>query len=80
MKTNLATANRARTNFSPSPIHLLVREDADIEKNVLLLWLAIHFPISVLPVPKERGQGQQVLSGVVSYGHSGVKLLFDGES
>lgn len=31
-----ATANSARTIFSPSPIHLDVREDAEMEKNVAL--------------------------------------------
>ena len=31
--------------------HLEVREEALILKNVHLLWLATHLPISVLPVP-----------------------------
>ena len=29
-----ATAKRVRTSFSPSPIHLLVREELDMEKKV----------------------------------------------
>ncbi len=31
-----ATANRARTIFSPSPIHFEVKEEAEMEKNVAL--------------------------------------------
>ena len=46
-----ATANSARTIFSPSPIHLLVREEADIEKKVARMLAAMALPISVLPVP-----------------------------
>lgn len=45
------TANKARTIFSPSPIHLEVREEALILKNVELDCEAMHFPIRVLPVP-----------------------------
>jgi hypothetical protein len=37
--------------FSPSPIHLEVREEAEMEKNVAPDWLEMAFPISVLPVP-----------------------------
>jgi hypothetical protein len=47
----LATANKARTIFSPSPIHLEVREEALILKNVEWDWDAMHFPIRVFPVP-----------------------------
>mmetsp|Transcript_4761 Transcript_4761/g.16384 ORF Transcript_4761/g.16384 Transcript_4761/m.16384 type:complete len:204 (+) Transcript_4761:2053-2664(+) len=47
----LATANNARTIFSPSPIHLEVNEDAEIEKNVALHCEATAFPIIVFPVP-----------------------------
>jgi len=39
------------TSFSPSPIHLEVRELAEILKNVAYASLAIAFPIIVLPVP-----------------------------
>ena len=46
-----ATANRARTIRSPSPTHLLMRHDAEIEKNVALDSVAIVFPINVFPVP-----------------------------
>ena len=46
-----ATANSVRTIFSPSPIHLLVREEAEMLKKVALMLLAIALPISVLPVP-----------------------------
>ena len=31
-----ATAKRARTIFSPSPIHFEVKEEAEMEKNVAL--------------------------------------------
>jgi len=37
------------TSFSPSPIHLLVREDDDMEKNVAPLSYDIAFPMSVFP-------------------------------
>jgi len=30
----LATSNKVRTNFSPSPIHFEVKEEEEIEKNV----------------------------------------------
>ena len=45
-----ATANKVLTNFSPSPIHLLVSEELDIEKKVAPDSCAIAFPIKVLPV------------------------------
>lgn len=47
----LAIVNRVLTIFSPSPTHLLVRELAEIEKNVEFDSLAIALPIRVLPVP-----------------------------
>jgi hypothetical protein len=40
----LATAKSARTIFSPSPTHLDVRVDALMEKNVELIWEAMHLP------------------------------------
>ena len=46
-----ATANSARTIFSPSPIHLDVREDAEMEKKVALMLAAMALPSSVFPVP-----------------------------
>mmetsp|Transcript_31891 Transcript_31891/g.73267 ORF Transcript_31891/g.73267 Transcript_31891/m.73267 type:complete len:418 (-) Transcript_31891:59-1312(-) len=46
-----ATEKRVRTNFSPSPIHLLVNEELEMAKNVASLSCAIAFPMSVLPVP-----------------------------
>jgi hypothetical protein len=46
-----ATANRAFTSFSPSPIHLLVKLDAEMEKNVAEMLHAMARPMSVLPVP-----------------------------
>lgn len=46
----LATANSVRTSFSPSPIHLLVREELEMEKKVESHSWAIAFPIIVLPV------------------------------
>lgn len=39
------------TIFSPSPIHLLVRDDAEMEKNVASMFPATALPMSVLPVP-----------------------------
>ena len=44
-----ATANSARTSFSPSPIHLLVIVDAEMLKNVDLDCAAMALQISVLP-------------------------------
>ena len=46
-----ATAKSVRTNFSPSPIHLEVRLDADMEKKVAEMLLATALPRRVLPVP-----------------------------
>mmetsp|Transcript_14478 Transcript_14478/g.39207 ORF Transcript_14478/g.39207 Transcript_14478/m.39207 type:complete len:211 (+) Transcript_14478:975-1607(+) len=46
-----ATANRARTIFSPSPIHFEVRDEAEMLKKVALMLEAIARPIKVLPVP-----------------------------
>lgn len=46
-----ATANRARTIFSPSPIHFEVKLDALMLKNVEFDCDAMHFPINVFPVP-----------------------------
>ena len=58
------------------PIHLLVREEADMLKKVDFDWEAIHFPIRVFPVPGKIYTGflpfvlQHVLSkiktGIVS--------------
>ena len=39
------------TIFSPSPIHLEVREEAEMEKKVALMLEAMALPISVFPVP-----------------------------
>ncbi len=47
----VAISNNVFTIFSPSPTHLLVRELADILKNVEADSVAIAFPIIVLPVP-----------------------------
>jgi hypothetical protein len=44
---NAATPKSVRTSFSPSPIHLLVRDDELIEKKVAPLSWAIALPISV---------------------------------
>mmetsp|Transcript_10779 Transcript_10779/g.14280 ORF Transcript_10779/g.14280 Transcript_10779/m.14280 type:complete len:119 (-) Transcript_10779:8-364(-) len=44
---NAATANMVRTNFSPSPIHLLVNEELDMEKKVEPLSWAMALPIKV---------------------------------
>lgn len=46
-----ATPKSARTIFSPSPIHLLVSDDALMLKNVHPPMCAIAFPSSVFPVP-----------------------------
>lgn len=46
-----AYRNRARTSFSPSPIHFEVRVDAEMLKKVAWECEAMHFPMSVLPVP-----------------------------
>lgn len=48
---HFATANSARTIFSPSPTHFEVKHDALILKNVDSDCDAMHFPINVLPVP-----------------------------
>jgi hypothetical protein len=47
----LATAKSALTIFSPSPTHLEVSDEALMLKKVDLDCEAMHFPISVLPVP-----------------------------
>lgn len=47
----VANANNVRTIFSPSPTHLEVKEEAEIEKKVDLDSEAIAFPIIVFPVP-----------------------------
>lgn len=39
------------TSFSPSPIHLETREEAEIEKNTAEMLVAIALPSIVLPVP-----------------------------
>ena len=44
-----ATQKKVRTVFSPSPIHLLVSEDALILKNVDKVSCAIALPIRVFP-------------------------------
>jgi hypothetical protein len=44
----LARANKTRTNFSPSPIHFEVNDDAEIEKNVAPHDPAMHLPTKVL--------------------------------
>lgn len=41
---NLATENRARTSFSPSPTHFEVKELAEMLKNVALHCDATHLP------------------------------------
>ncbi len=46
-----ATLKRVRTSFSPSPIHLEVKEDAEMLKNVAPAWCAMALAIRVLPVP-----------------------------
>lgn len=46
-----AIANIVLTIFSPSPTHLLVKVDAEIDKNVDFDYAAIAFPSKVLPVP-----------------------------
>lgn len=43
--------NKVLTNFSPSPIHLLVKLLAEILKNTAFDYDAIAFHINVLPVP-----------------------------
>lgn len=53
--TCLATANNVRTNFSLSPIHFEVKDEALMLKNVELDWEAIHFPaITFYPVTKKE--------------------------
>ena len=51
-----ATAKSVLANFSPSPSHLLVRSEDEIEKNVAPLSCAIAFAIVVLPVPVSINQ------------------------
>lgn len=46
-----AIVNKVLTRFSPSPIHLLVRLEAEILKKVDPDSLAMAFPIIVFPVP-----------------------------
>mmetsp|Transcript_35284 Transcript_35284/g.99464 ORF Transcript_35284/g.99464 Transcript_35284/m.99464 type:complete len:201 (-) Transcript_35284:180-782(-) len=49
--THRATVKSALTSFSPSPIHLDVREEALTLKNVASILDAIALPSSVFPVP-----------------------------
>ncbi len=49
-----AAANSARTSFSPSPTHLLVSEEAEMEKKVARLSAASALPSIVLPLPARR--------------------------
>mmetsp|Transcript_733 Transcript_733/g.4640 ORF Transcript_733/g.4640 Transcript_733/m.4640 type:complete len:269 (-) Transcript_733:584-1390(-) len=77
-----ATANKARTIFSPSPIHLLVSELALMLKNVALMFPATAFPIRVLPVPggpKSRrpfgGARAPLNSSVFIMGHTTSSLM-----
>jgi hypothetical protein len=49
-----ATAKSAFTIFSPSPIHLEVKELLEIEKKLVLHCRAIHLASSVLPVRRKR--------------------------
>ena len=46
-----ATPKSARTSRSESPIHLDMRDEAEMEKKVALPSAAIAFAMSVLPVP-----------------------------
>eukprot|EP00965_Chrysotila_dentata_P241053 6204057-Pleurochrysis_carterae.AAC.1 len=46
-----ATPKSARTSRSPSPIHLDIRLDAEMEKNVARESVAMALAMSVLPVP-----------------------------
>jgi len=43
--------NNVLTNFSPSPTHLEVKEDAEILKNLYLLSFANAFASNVFPLP-----------------------------
>jgi hypothetical protein len=54
-----ATANNVRTVFSPSPIHLLISDDALMLKNVAPLWCAMALPISVFPVTNYHPRGRK---------------------
>lgn len=47
----VAKANKALTNFSPSPIHLDVSDEELMLKKVAFVLAAIHFPNNVFPVP-----------------------------
>ena len=49
--THSAMRKSVRTSFSPSPIHLEVREEAEMEKKVAADECAVAFPMSVFPVP-----------------------------
>jgi hypothetical protein len=48
---SIAIAKRPFISFSPSPIHLDVKVDADILKNVDLHSVATAFASNVFPVP-----------------------------
>ena len=54
-----------RTSFSPSPIHLLMSDEALMLKKVAPLWCAMALPMRVLPVPggpnssKPRGSARR---------------------
>lgn len=46
-----ATSNNVLTNFSPSPTHLDVRDEADILKNVACASFANALAMNVFPFP-----------------------------
>ena len=69
-----ATANRARTIFSPCPIHLLVREEALMLKKVALMLLAMALPIRVLPVPGGPNRSSPLAGALAPYTkHAGLE-------
>ena len=51
LATTSTVPSHARTIFSPSPIHLLVRLEAEMEKKVAWMLAATARPSSVFPVP-----------------------------
>lgn len=74
-----ATAKSVRTIFSPSPIHLEVREEAEMEKKVARMLEATALPSSVLPVPGGPKR-RMPLGGARAPCAAGVRARWDSDS
>ena len=66
---------RARTIFSPSPIHLEVSEEALMLKKVAEMLLAMARPIIVFPVPGGPNRSSPFAGALAPYSpHQGLRV------